>query len=110
MAARWLFPQPAAAVCEAGGHRGMFLTDDLTSQVGTMALLPQIVAAVDVPVIAAGGIADAGLGLDGFPQGGVGEGFHRGQCRRRFVDAVQIHVREAGLAQPVGRGDAAGVP
>ena len=44
---------------EAGGHRGMFLSDDLTSQVGSMALLPQIVAAVDVPVIAAGGIADA---------------------------------------------------
>lgn len=43
---------------EAGGHRGMFLSDDLTRQVGTFALLPQIVAAVDVPVIAAGGIAD----------------------------------------------------
>lgn len=44
---------------EAGGHRGMFLSDDLTNQVGTFALLPQIVAAVKVPVIAAGGIADA---------------------------------------------------
>ncbi len=44
---------------EAGGHRGMFLTDDLTSQVGTFALLPQVVRAVKVPVIAAGGIADA---------------------------------------------------
>ncbi len=44
---------------EAGGHRGMFLTDDLTTQVGSFALLPQIVAAVNVPVIAAGGIADA---------------------------------------------------
>ncbi|MGI9216997.1 MAG: NAD(P)H-dependent flavin oxidoreductase [Hydrogenophaga sp.] len=44
---------------EAGGHRGMFLSDDLTTQVGTFALLPQIVAAVKVPVIAAGGIADA---------------------------------------------------
>jgi len=71
---------------EAGGHRGMFLTatgphtpplrgsltpegadpawggpvpDLLTTQLGTFALLPQIVAAVDVPVIAAGGIADA---------------------------------------------------
>ena len=42
---------------EAGGHRGMFLSDDLTTQVGTMALLPQIVRAVDVPVIATGGIA-----------------------------------------------------
>ncbi|MCY7389098.1 MAG: nitronate monooxygenase [Burkholderiales bacterium] len=44
---------------EAGGHRGIFLSDDLSTQVGTMALLPQIVDAVKVPVIAAGGIADA---------------------------------------------------
>lgn len=43
---------------EAGGHRGMFLTDDLTSQIGTMALVPQVVDAVGVPVIAAGGIGD----------------------------------------------------
>ncbi len=44
---------------EAGGHRGIFLTDDLTTQVGTFSLLPQVVNAVNVPVIAAGGIADA---------------------------------------------------
>jgi len=44
---------------EAGGHRGMFLSDDLTTQVGTFALLPQIVRAVKLPVLAAGGIADA---------------------------------------------------
>jgi nitronate monooxygenase len=44
---------------EAGGHRGMFLTDDAAAQVGTMALVPQVVDAVDVPVIAAGGIGDA---------------------------------------------------
>ncbi|MFN8492270.1 MAG: nitronate monooxygenase [Caldilineaceae bacterium] len=44
---------------EAGGHRGIFLSDDLTTQVGTFALVPQIVQAVKVPVIAAGGIADA---------------------------------------------------
>lgn len=44
---------------EAGGHRGMFLSDDLNTQVGTMALVPQIVDAVSVPVIAAGGIGDA---------------------------------------------------
>lgn len=43
---------------EAGGHRGMFLTDDLTTQIGTFALLPQIVKAVSLPVIAAGGISD----------------------------------------------------
>jgi nitronate monooxygenase len=44
---------------EAGGHRGMFLTADINSQVGTMALVPQVVDAVNVPVIATGGIADA---------------------------------------------------
>lgn len=44
---------------EAGGHRGIFLSKDLATQVGTFALVPQILQAVNVPVIAAGGIADA---------------------------------------------------
>jgi nitronate monooxygenase len=61
--ARWLEAHGVDAVIaqglEAGGHRGIFLGDDLTTQVGTMALLPQIVRAVRIPVIAAGGIADA---------------------------------------------------
>jgi nitronate monooxygenase len=61
--ARWLEAQGVDAVIaqglEAGGHRGMFLTQDLLSQVGTFALLDQIVKAVNIPVIAAGGIADA---------------------------------------------------
>lgn len=60
--ARWLEAHGADAIIaqglEAGGHRGMFLTEDVTTQVGTFALLPQIVRAVRVPVIAAGGIAD----------------------------------------------------
>ena len=60
--ARWLEEHGCDAVIaqgiEAGGHRGMFLTDDPATQVGTMALVPQIVDAVDVPVVAAGGIAD----------------------------------------------------
>jgi nitronate monooxygenase len=43
---------------EAGGHRGMFLTDNIGEQPGTFALVPQVVDAVHVPVIAAGGIAD----------------------------------------------------
>jgi nitronate monooxygenase len=44
---------------EAGGHRGMFLTRDLATQIGTLALVRQVCAAVKVPVIAAGGIADS---------------------------------------------------
>ncbi len=44
---------------EAGGHRGSFLSEDISAQVGTFALMPQIVEAVKIPVIAAGGIADA---------------------------------------------------
>lgn len=59
--ALWLQAKGVDAVIaqglEAGGHRGMFLTDDLSTQIGTFALLPQIVNAVRVPVIAAGGIA-----------------------------------------------------
>jgi nitronate monooxygenase len=62
--ALWLEQHGADAVIaqglEAGGHRGMFLTDDLTTQIGTFALVPQLVKAVQIPVIAAGGIADAG--------------------------------------------------
>ena len=61
--ARWLEAHGVDAIIaqgfEAGGHRGMFLSDDLSTQVGTFALLPQIVQTVAVPVVAAGGIADA---------------------------------------------------
>jgi nitronate monooxygenase len=61
--ARWLEARGVDAIIaqgfEAGGHRSMFLSDDLTTQVGTLALVPQIVQAVKTPVIAAGGIADA---------------------------------------------------
>lgn len=61
--ARHLEAQGADAIIaqglEAGGHRGMFLTEDLSTQVGTFALVRQLVLAVRVPVIAAGGIADA---------------------------------------------------
>jgi nitronate monooxygenase len=61
--ARWLEERGVDAVIaqgfEAGGHRGMFLSEDLDTQMGTLALVRQVVDAVKVPVIAAGGIADA---------------------------------------------------
>jgi nitronate monooxygenase len=61
--ARWLEAHGCDVVIaqgyEAGGHRGMFLSDNLAAQPGTFALVPQVVDAVKVPVIAAGGISDA---------------------------------------------------
>ena len=61
--AKWLAERGCDAIiaqgAEGGGHRGMFLTEDVASQAGTFALVPQVVDAVKVPVIAAGGIADA---------------------------------------------------
>lgn len=61
--ARWLEARGVDGIIaqgiEAGGHRGMFLSDDIDTQSGTFALLPQVCEAVSVPVIAAGGIATA---------------------------------------------------
>jgi nitronate monooxygenase len=61
--ALWLEARGVDAVIaqgiEAGGHRGMFLSDDVSTQLGTFALVPQVARAVKVPVVAAGGIADA---------------------------------------------------
>ena len=59
--ARWLEARGVDGIIaqglEAGGHRGSFLSEDLSEQLGTFALVPQVVDAVNVPVIAAGGIA-----------------------------------------------------
>jgi nitronate monooxygenase len=64
--ARWVEERGAHGVvaqgAEAGGHRGSFLVEGDDGPVGTLALVPQVVDAVGVPVIAAGGIAD-GRGL-----------------------------------------------
>jgi nitronate monooxygenase len=61
--AQWLEAHGVDAIIaqgfEAGGHRSMFLSDDLSTQIGTFALIPQIAQAVALPVVAAGGIADA---------------------------------------------------
>lgn len=60
--AQWLEAHGCDAIIaqgyEAGGHRGMFLSDDIETQPGTFSLVPQVVDAVKIPVIAAGGIAD----------------------------------------------------
>ena len=88
--ARWLEARGVDAIIaqglEAGGHRGHFLSDDLTEQLGTFALLPQIVQAVEVPVIAAGGIADA-----------------RGVAAARALGAAGVQVGTAYLLCPEAR-------
>jgi nitronate monooxygenase len=74
--ARWLRDHGADLIIaqglEAGGHRGHFLSPDLSLQAGTLALVPQIVRAVDLPVIAAGGIADAAGVTAAFALGAAG--------------------------------------
>src|SRR6202451_2926622 len=78
--ARWLEDRGCDAIIaqgyEAGEHRGNFLSDDISTQAGTLALVPQVVDAVKVPVIAAGGIGDGrviaaalALGASAVPMG-----------------------------------------
>jgi nitronate monooxygenase len=72
----WLEQNGADAIiaqgAEAGGHRGMFLTESIAGQPGTMSLVPQVVDAVRIPVIAAGGIADGRGIAAAFALGAVG--------------------------------------
>ncbi len=101
----WLEQQGVDAIIaqgvEAGGHRGMFLTEDITSQVGTFALLPQIVQAVKLPVIAAGGIADA----DGVAAV-IGFGAAAAQVGTAYLlcdEATTSDVHRAALQDPAAR-------
>jgi nitronate monooxygenase len=57
---------------EAGGHRGTFTSGGGAGLIGTMALVPQVVDAVRVPVIAAGGIADGSGIAAAFALGAAG--------------------------------------
>jgi nitronate monooxygenase len=76
---------------EAGGHRGMFLTEDIAEQPGIFALVPQMVDAVEVPVIAAGGIADGRGIAAAFALGaaGVQIGSAYLRCPESKVSALQ---------------------
>ncbi|MEP7139318.1 MAG: nitronate monooxygenase [Caldimonas sp.] len=101
----WLEAHGADAVIaqglEAGGHRGHFLDDDLSLQSGTLALLPQVVRAVRVPVIAAGGIADrAGV------QAALGLGAAMVQVGTAYLccpEAMTSRIHRAALMSPAAR-------
>ncbi len=93
--ARWLEARGVDAIIaqglEAGGHRGIFLSEDLTTQMGTFALLPQIVKAVNVPVIAAGGIADAKSVAAAMALGAVGVQIGTAYLLCPEVSTTEIH-------------------
>ena len=103
--ALWLEARGVDAVIaqgvEAGGHRGNFLTNDLTTQVGTFALLPQIVRAVKVPVIAAGGIADARGVAAAIELGAAG--VQVGTAFMLCPEATTSAVHRAALKSPAAR-------
>jgi nitronate monooxygenase len=82
---------------EAGGHRSMFLTDDIAQQPGLFALLPQVVDAVHVPVIAAGGIADGRAIAAAFALGATG--VQIGTAYLRCPESKVSALGRAALAQ-----------
>lgn len=82
---------------EAGGHRGMFLTENISEQPGLFALLPQVVDAVKVPVIAAGGIADGRGIAAAFALGAAG--VQIGTAYLRCPESTVIAPARVALAQ-----------
>jgi nitronate monooxygenase len=82
---------------EAGGHRGMFLAQDIAEQPGTFALVPQVVDAVKVPVIAAGGIADGRGIAAAFALGAAG--VQIGSAYLRCPESKVIAPARSALAQ-----------
>lgn len=82
---------------EAGGHRSMFLTENMAEQPGTFALVPQVVDAVKVPVIAAGGIADGRGIAAAFALGAAG--VQIGTAYLRCPESTVIAPARAALAQ-----------
>src|SRR6195256_2705334 len=92
--ARWLEDRGCDAIVaqgyEAGGHRGNFLSKDVSTQSGTIALVPQVVDAVKVPVIAAGGISDARGIVAAFALGAAGV----------QIGSAFLHCPEAKISAP----------
>lgn len=106
--ARWLCDHGVDAVIaqglEAGGHRGTFLGADLATQQGLFALLPQVVRAVDVPVIAAGGIVDAAGVAAAFALGAAG--VQAGTAFLLCPEAKTSALHRAALREADARGTA----
>jgi nitronate monooxygenase len=80
---------------EAGGHRGTFAGAFEAGLVGTMALVPQVVDAVTVPVIASGGIMDGrgiaaalALGAQGVQMGTAFLTCHEAGIPKAYKDAI----------------------
>lgn len=86
---------------EAGGHRGHFLSHDLTQQMGTFALLPQMVQAVRVPVIAAGGMCDAQSIAAAMALGAAG--VQVGTAYMLCTEATTSPIHRAALKSPAAR-------
>ena len=90
--ARWLAQRGVDAIIaqgwEAGGHRGVFLDVAHDAQVGLFSLLPQVVDAVSVPVIAAGGIADGRGIAAAFALGAAGV-----QLGTAFIASDEAHAK-----------------
>jgi nitronate monooxygenase len=102
--ARWLAGRGCDAIvaqgAEAGGHRGMFIEDNVAGQEGTFALLPQVVDAVDLPVIAAGGVGDGRGVAAAFVLGAAGVQIGTAYLRSPEADTGELH--RAALAQAGG--------
>lgn len=103
--ARWLEARGVDAVIaqgvQAGGHRGMFLTEDLSTQTDTLALVAAVVRAVRVPVLAAGGIATAQDVADAMAAGAAG--VQAGTAFLCCPEATTSAVHRAALAGPAAQ-------
>jgi nitronate monooxygenase len=86
---------------EAGGHRGIFLTTDLSTQMGTLALVRQVADAVKVPVIAAGAIADARGVAAAMAMGAAG--VQAGTVYLLCPESTISAIHRAALASPQAR-------
>jgi nitronate monooxygenase len=100
--ALWLAERGVDAIiaqgAEAGGHRGMFLETDVATQIGTLALVHEIVGAVRVPVIAAGGIVDGRGIAASFALGA--SGVQVGTAYLNCPEATISPLHRAALAEP----------